>query len=246
MRYKLIVSYDGSNYFGFQIQPNKDTIQSRLEGAMEQVYGEHIDVVASGRTDAGVSALSQVCHFDTDKDVDERKNVGYLNALLPSDISVISIEKVDDSFHARKGAKRKTYVYYFYVGKKIPVYDKMATNIGRELDIEAMKKAGEYLVGTHDFSAFCASNTAVVDKVRTIYSLEILPAQERLYKMEITGSGFLYNMVRIIMGTLVAVGMGKLEPNDMPKIISSLDRGKAGKTMPSKGLYLKKVMYTNN
>lgn len=246
MRYKLTISYDGSNYFGFQVQPNKDTIQARLEGAMEQVYGEHIDIVASGRTDAGVSALSQVCHFDTDKEVDTRRNVGYLNSLLPKDIRVLAIEEASETFHARKGAKKKTYVYYFYAGREIPIYEKMATNIGRELDIEAMKKAGEYLVGTHDFSAFCASNTGVVDKVRTVYSLEILPAQENLYKMEITGSGFLYNMVRIIMGTLVSVGMGKLTPSDMPKIISGLDRSKAGKTMPAKGLCLKKVMYTNN
>lgn len=246
MRYKLTVSYDGSDYFGFQVQPNKDTIQARLEGAFEQVYGEHINIVASGRTDAGVSALSQVCHFDTDKEVNTKRDVGYLNSLLPSDIRVLEIAIATLEFHARKGAKKKTYMYYFYVGTKIPVYERVATNIGRNLDIEAMRRATEFVVGTHDFSAFCASNTAVVDKTRTIYDLQIVNVEENLYKMEITGSGFLYNMVRIIMGTLVAVGMGKITPESVGRIIDSLDRSKAGKTMPSKGLYLKKVMYTNN
>lgn len=246
MRYRVTISYDGSNYFGFQIQPNKDTVQARIERAFEQVYGEHINIVASGRTDAGVSAISQVCHFDTDKDVNARRDVGYLNSLLPCDIRVLAIDIATLDFHARKGAKQKTYMYYFYVGNKIPVYERFATNIGRVLDVENMRRATKFIVGTHDFSAFCASNTGVVDKVRTIYDLSLVEVEENLYKMEITGSGFLYNMVRIIMGTLVAVGLGKLTPEDVENIIESQDRGRAGKTMPAKGLYLKKVVYANN
>lgn len=245
MRYRLDISYDGAKYFGFQIQPNKDTIQERLEYALEQVYREKIDVVASGRTDAGVSAISQVCHFDTDVTVDERRNVGYINSILPSDIRVLGITKVDDSFHARKSAKEKTYMYNFYVGSEIPVYERIATNLGYNLDIDAMKEACKYIEGTHDFTAFCASNTAVVDKTRTIYKLEIIEVDKNLYKMEVTGNGFLYNMVRIIMGTLVSVGMGKIKPIDIVDIINSKDRSRAGKTMPAKGLILKKVLYSN-
>lgn len=245
MRYRLEISYDGAKYFGFQIQPNKDTIQERLEYAFEQVYREKIDIVASGRTDAGVSAISQVCHFDTDAVVDEKRNVGYLNSILPSDIRVIRITKAEETFHARKSAKEKTYMYKFYVGEEIPVYERTASNIGYNLDIDAMIEACKYIEGTHDFTAFCASNTAVVDKTRTIYKLEIIKLDDNLYKMEVTGNGFLYNMVRIIMGTLVSVGMGKLKPEDIVDVISSKDRSRAGKTMPAKGLYLKKVLYSN-
>ena len=245
MRYRLDISYDGSKYFGFQIQPNKDTIQERLEKAFEQVYREKIDIVASGRTDAGVSAICQVCHFDTDTAVDTRKNVGYLNSILPSDIRVLSINPTDADFHARKSAKEKTYIYNFYVGSGIPVYEGFATNIGYNLDITAMREACKYIEGTHDFSAFCASNTAVKDKTRTIYNIGITEIDYNLYRMEVTGNGFLYNMVRIIMGTLVSVGMGKIKPSDVANIIDSKDRGKAGKTMPPKGLYLKKVVYSN-
>ncbi len=243
MRYIMKISFDGSRYSGYQKQVNKDTIQSRLESAMKQVFREDIVVSASGRTDAGVSALSQVCHFDVSTDMETKKIVGYLNSILPSDIRVISIDKTDGDFNARKSAKRKTYMYLFYVGGTIPVYDKFATNIGYNLDIDSMMEACKYIEGTHDFSAFCASNTSVVDKVRTIYDIEISSVDDGLYKMQITGNGFLYNMVRIIMGTLISVGMGKLSPKDVINVIESRDRAKAGKTMPSKGLYLKKVMY---
>lgn len=245
MRYKLEISYDGSNYFGFQVQPGKDTIQLRLEHAFEIVYRKHVDIVASGRTDAGVSALCQVCHFDVDEAINEKKDMGYINSLLPKDIRVLDISKVSEDFHARKGAKQKTYMYYFYVGKEVPIYERFATNIGYLLDIDAMREACKYIKGEHDFTSFCASNTAVKDKTRTIYDIDIVPMEENLYKMEVTGNGFLYNMVRIIMGTLVSVGLKKIKASDIKKIIESKDRGKSGKTMPAKGLYLKKVVYPN-
>lgn len=246
MRYRLDISYDGANYYGFQVQPNKDTIQARLEHAFEVVYREHIDIVASGRTDAGVSAISQVCHFDTELTVDIRRDVGHLNSLLPKDIRIHSIMEASPNFHARKGAKQKTYMYYFYVGKTVPVYERIATNIGYGLNLDSMIEACKYIKGEHDFTSFCASNTAIKDKTRYVYDLNIVALEDNLYKMEITGNGFLYNMVRIIMGTLVAVGMGKISPSDIQKIIESRDRGLAGKTMPAKGLYLKKVVYSNN
>ena len=214
-----------------------------VEQSLEQVFKSKVSICASGRTDAGVSAFAQVCHFDIEESINERKTLSYLNVLLPKDIRVLCIEGVETTFHARKSAKNKTYEYYFYTGAELPIYDKFATFIGYPLDIANMQKACKYFIGTKDFSAFCASNTSVVDKTRTIYNLEIISLDDNLYKMVITGNGFLYNMVRIIMGTITNVGIGKISIEDLNKIINSCDRAKAGKTMPSKGLYLKKVEY---
>ena len=244
MRYIIKISYDGTNYSGYQKQPNKITIQETIENAMLQVFNTSVDIVASGRTDAGVSAIEQVCHFDIDKEIDIRKSIGYMNSLLPKDIRVLDIMVVDDNFHARFTAKRKTYEYYFYVSREpIPVYDNMATLVGYNIDMDKVFNCVKHFEGTHDFSAFSASNTAVVDKVRTIHEIGITQVDDCLYKLVITGNGFLYNMVRIVMGTIVDVGMGKIAVDDIPKIIESCDRKKAGKTISAKGLYLKKVVY---
>lgn len=242
MRYKLTLSYDGSNYSGFQIQKDKDTIQKRLENALSIVLKDNINIIACGRTDAGVSAIECICHFDYDE-INIGRTIGYSNNLLPEDIRINNIEVVEDNFHARYSAKKKTYNYFFYVDGEIPVFERFATNIGYNINIESMKFACKYFEGEHDFSAFCASNTSVKDKVRTIYSAKIIDMGDNLYKFEITGNGFLYNMVRIIMGTLVMIGRGKLSINDIEKIIKGKDRSLSGKTMPSKGLFLKKVYY---
>lgn len=242
MRYKIAISYDGSNYSGFQIQKDKDTIQKRLENALSIVFKDSIQVVVCGRTDAGVSAIECICHFDYGE-INVGRTIGYTNNLLPEDIRINSIEVVNDDFHARYSAKKKTYEYFFYVGGIIPVYEKFATNIGYNINIENMKLACKYFEGEYDFSSFCASNTAVKDKVRIVYSSKITEVGDNLYKFEITGNGFLYNMVRIIMGTLVMVGREKLNVEDIEKIILSKDRALSGKTMPSKGLFLKKVYY---
>ncbi|MBE5758159.1 MAG: tRNA pseudouridine(38-40) synthase TruA [Clostridiales bacterium] len=243
MRYKLIVSYDGSNYSGFQVQKDKDTIQKRLEGALSVVLKDNISIVGCGRTDAGVSAIESVCHFDVNDEIVVGRTVGYANNILPTDIRIISIEKTDEDFHARFSAKNKTYEYYFYTGGIVPVYEKFAVNIGYNINIDDMIKGAEMFVGKHDFSAFCASNTEVKDKVRNIFSSKIIDLNDGLYKFQICGEGFLYNMVRIIMGTLVSIGRNKIKLTDIKKIIKSKDRSLSGKTMPSKGLYLKKVLY---
>lgn len=244
MRYIIKISYDGSNYCGYQKQPNKITIQDTIENVMSKVFGLPVEIVASGRTDAGVSAVEQVCHFDLERDIDTRKVKGHINSLLPKDIRVLDIEAINNDFHARFSAKRKTYEYYFYVSREIiPVYDNVATLVGNNIDIDKVFASIKYFKGTHDFSAFSASNTAVVDKIRTIYDIEIVKIDEYLYKLVITGNGFLYNMVRIIMGTIVDVGMGKIAVENLPKIIDSCDRKQAGKTISAKGLYLKKVVY---
>ena len=163
--------------------------------------------------------------------------------LLPEDIRILDIQETSSDFNARYNAKKKQYDYIFYTGMQIPVYDSIATYIGYNLDINKMQDACKYIVGTHDFSSFCASNTDIKDKVREVYSASIQQVDDNLYRFSICGNGFLYNMVRIIMGTLVSVGMGKLEPKDIESIINSHNRNKAGKTMPAKGLYLKKVIY---
>ena len=243
MRYLVKVSYKGNNYSGFQKQNNNDTIQSRLESALSEVLGEDITIVASGRTDAGVSAICQVCHVDTESEININRTLGYANSILPRDIRVLEIIQVDESFHARFSAKQKTYEYYFYVGNEIPIYEEFATNIGYNIDIDSMKMVCKEFQGEHDFTAFCSSNTEVKDKVRIICSINIESVNDNLYKLVITGNGFLYNMVRIIMGTIVNVGMGKINKVDISNIIESKDRNLAGKTMPAKGLVLKNVAY---
>ena len=243
MRYIIRVSYDGKNYSGFQIQPDSDSIQARLEYAIGSALKSDIKIIASGRTDAGVSAIEQVCHIDLDTDIDVCKKSGHINSLLPRDIRVLDISIADNDFHARYSAKRKTYEYYFYTGSEIPLYENFATNIGFNIDIEKMKECCKCFLGEHDFSAFCASNTEVKDKTRSIFDINIVDISDNLYKLTITGNGFLYNMVRIIMGTLVDVGLGKINSNDISSIIESLDRSKAGKTISPKGLVLKNVEY---
>ena len=244
MRYILKFSYAGANYSGYQRQKNKKTIQEEIEKVFLQIFKTEVPIVASGRTDAGVSAIEQVAHFDVTELIDTKRICGYANSLLPDDIRINAIEKVEENFHARYSAKRKTYEYLFYVGQsRIPVYDNIASHINYNVDINLMQEACQFFMGEHDFSSFCASNTDVKDKKRTIYDMNISCISDNLYRLSITGSGFLYNMVRIIMGTLSEVGIGKIVPSDIKSIILSQDRAKSGKTAEAKGLYLKKVLY---
>jgi tRNA pseudouridine38-40 synthase len=244
VRYKLLISYDGKDFLGFQRQKDSNTIQEVLEVAICKVLGRDVTLVASGRTDAGVSAIEQVCHIDVEEQIDKNRFLGYVNSILPITISVIDISEVSDDFHARYSAKKKTYEYLFYTSRNsIPVYDRIASKIGYNLNIEGMKEGCKYIKGTHDFSSFCASNTNVVDKVRTIYDIDIIAIDDNLYKLVVSGNGFLYNMVRIIMGTLIDVGLGKITSDYIIDIVNSKDRSKAGKTAEAKGLYLKKVEY---
>ncbi len=209
---------------------------------MESVFKQKINLATCGRTDAGVSAYVHVSHFDTQLEFDCFKTTKYLNALLPLDIRVLELVATDKTFHARNSAKHKTYEYYFYFGKSNPILDKFASHVGAQLNIDAMRQACKRFVGRHDFSAFCASNTAIVDKVRTIISIDIVPV-DLYYKLTICGNGFLYNMVRIIMGTLVNVGLHKTLPNEIDDIIKSRNRQNAGKTVSPKGLVLRDIAY---
>ncbi len=241
--YKIVVEYNGKNYSGWQIQEGKVTIQGELERAVFEVTGETTQVVGSGRTDAGVSAKAQVANFLINKEMNLNKFALALNAHLPDDIAVRQVEFVDEDFSARFSSKKKTYNYYFYVSNiRHPLYDNYALQV-KKSDVENMKKACKYLIGEHDYSSFVARNSGKTNFVRTIYEASIEHVEEDLYCFSVTGSGFLYNMVRIIMGTLIMIGEGKKTPEDMQKIINAKNRTIAGKTVGSVGLVLKDVKY---
>lgn len=243
-RFRLDVAYNGKDFSGYQIQPNKRTVQEEIEKVLTFLLKEEIKIYASGRTDAGVSALCQVIHFDTEFDVVVGKLTDSLNALLPSDISVLKVTEVGTDFDARFSAKKKTYRYLFYVSKyRHPIYDDFAQMIKSYADIDLMREATKYLVGTFDFKSFVSKKSGKTDFVRTIYNADIVKVTDDIYAFEITGNGFLYNMVRIIFGTLLKAAYKKINPKEVLDIILSQNRAEAGQTMPPKALYLKSVEY---
>lgn len=243
-RYKLTLMYDGKDFCGYQIQPNRRTVQGELERVLSFLLKEEVKTYASGRTDAGVSALCQVAHFDTDFELDERRLISSINALLPKDVKVTSLKQAEEGFDARFSVKRKTYQYLFYVSKfDLPLYLGRALRINEYANLEKMNEACKYLIGKHDFTSFVARKSGKTDFVRTIFDAKIKPVSADLYALEITGDGFLYNMVRIIFGTLIGVAYGKTEPQEIENIIEAKSRSKAGKTMPAEPLLLKNVEY---
>ncbi|MEC1449881.1 tRNA pseudouridine(38-40) synthase TruA [Bacillus haynesii] len=247
MRMKCTISYDGHLFYGYQVQPGQRTVQDELEKALQTLHKakDRIPVVSSGRTDSGVHAVGQTVHFDSPLSIPEAKWPYALNALLPDDISVHKAEAVDDQFHARFSAKRKEYRYMIYRGRHPDVFKRYyAYHVPYDFDMEKVKEASCYLVGTHDFTSFCATKTEVKDKVRTVHELEWSDTGDGL-QMRIVGSGFLYNMVRIIVGTLLDVGTGKFSPGDIEKMILARSRDAAGRTAPAHGLYLWRVIYDN-
>lgn len=240
---KLTIEYDGREFNGWQKQPNKLNIQGSIERAIEEITGEKIDLNASGRTDAGVHALGQVANFKTDSNLPIDKFPIAINSKLKKSIRILNAEEVDDRFHSRLTCKRKTYRYVINnttIGSAI--YRYLETHIPQKLDVNEMSKAVKYFEGEHDFRAFKASGTSSKSSVRTIYEAKVYKIDEKIY-IELTGNGFLYNMVRIIAGTLVDVGLGKIKATDIPDIITQGKRELAGKTLPPNGLYLVKVEY---
>ena len=203
-----------------------------------------MDLTASGRTDAGVHAYGQVANFKTNSNIPIEKIPIALNTNLKKSIRIISAEEVDERFHSRLTCKRKTYRYVINNSEfASAIYRNLETHIPQKLNVEKMKEAVKYFEGEHDFKAFKASGTSSKSSVRTIYKAEVYEMPNNRIYIEITGNGFLYNMVRIIAGTLVDVGLGKIEPQEIKKIIDSKDRKRAGKTLPPNGLYLLKVEY---
>ncbi|MFJ7649621.1 tRNA pseudouridine(38-40) synthase TruA [Lysinibacillus sp. NPDC097279] len=244
-RLKAIISYDGTQFSGYQVQPGERTVQAEVERVLATMHkGHNVKVTASGRTDARVHATGQTLHFDTPLAIPVEKYMKALNVQLPRDIRVLSIEEVADDFHARYSVTGKRYRYIWScesVQSPFRRHYTVETN-GVKPDVKAMQDAAKAIIGTHDFSCFCAANTSVQNKVRTVNALEFEWHGEELH-MVIEGSGFLYNMVRIIAGTLWEVGIGRREVKNVEAVVASMDRDKAGKTAPPQGLYLEKVFY---
>lgn len=241
---KLIIEYDGKEFNGWQKQPNKLNIQGTIEKAIEQITKEEVELMASGRTDSGVHALGQVANFKTNSNIPIEKFAIAINSNLKKSILIKSAEEVDERFHSRLSCKKKTYRYIINNSKiGTAIYRNLETHIPTKLNIDKMKKAIQYFEGEHDFKAFKASGTSSKSSIRTIYKAQIIEKENDRIWIELTGNGFLYNMVRIISGTLVEVGLGNMEPEEIPYILKQQDRGKAGKTLPPQGLYLVTVEY---
>ena len=241
---KLTIEYDGKDFNGWQKQPNKLNIQGTIEQAIKRITGEDIELNASGRTDTGVHALGQVANFKTNSNIPIEKIAIAINTNLKKSIRVISAEEVEEKFHSRLKCKKKTYRYIINNSEfASAIYRNYETHIPLKLNIQKMSEAIKYFEGEHDFKAFRASGTSSKSSVRTIYKAQIIQKENNRIWLELTGNGFLYNMVRIIAGTIVDVGMGKISPDDIKEIINSKDRNKAGKTLPPQGLYLVNVEY---
>ena len=241
---KLIIEYDGKSFGGWQKQPKKLNIQGEIEKAISEITGEEVELIASGRTDAGVHSLGQTANFKTNNEtISVEKFPLAINSKLKASIRIKSAEEVDERFHSRYSVKSKTYRYVINDSPiESAIYRDLEYHISTRLDVEKMNEAVKYFEGEHDFKGFKASGTSSKSSVRTIYEGKVTRNGDRVY-IELTGSGFLYNMVRIILGTLLDVGLGKINPKDIKKIIESKDRKMAGKTLPARGLYLLKVEY---
>lgn len=243
MRYLINFSYDGSNYCGYQIQPNLDTVQERLENAVEVINnGIKKSVQASGRTDKGVHALDQYAHVDLDINIEPYKLKRALNSNLPNDIHIKNVLIVDKEFHARYNVKEKEYKYYINLGEYNPIERNYVFQYNYKLDIEAMKDAIKIFEGTHDFRAFVTENVNKPNCVRTINNASILFKGDKL-EFIFRGDGFLRYQVRNMVGILIKVGESKINKVKLKEILESKDRNKSGVTAPANGLFLTKVIY---
>lgn len=244
---KLTLAYDGTDYVGWQVQPNGVSVQAMLEQAWNSITGEQLRITASGRTDSGVHALGQVASLETRSDLPEPRLREALNARLPNDIRIHQVEPAAVNFHAIRDAVAKTYRYCIQDGRLPDLFARRyAWHIPVDLDVQAMSEAGQRLTGRNDFSSFQASGSERLDAVRTVSNLQVTvcrPSPFRQIEIEVTADGFLYNMVRNMVGTLVEAGRGKLNPADMPRIIEARDRAAAGPTAPAHGLFLVSVDY---
>ncbi len=259
-RIRLRVAYDGTEYHGWQLQQNGNSIEAELNGAIERILGEQTEVIGASRTDAGVHSYGNVAVFDTECRIPAEKVCHALNTALPRDIRVLCSDEVPADWHPRHVDCRKTYEYRILQAPiPLPDMSRYSWFTYHELDVEAMDAAGKLLCGEHDYAAFCAAGSQAQSTVRTVYDIDLerrelskapfsmeplMEGPERSVKqpalitIRVTGNGFLYNMVRIIAGTLTDVGMGRKTPEQMPEILASLDRRQAGPTLPPEGLFL--------
>jgi len=241
---KLVIEYDGTNYQGWQVQAKGPTIQGMIEEKLALLTGETICLVGSGRTDAGVHAFGQVAHFKTNSKMDVQSIQRALNSLLPPDISIQRAEEVEEGFHARRQSKSKVYEYRVLNRNLRSVFHRgHAWHIPQKLDFEEMKRAARNLIGEHDFSSFRSVGSPTRTAIRRVTRAEWKRGRDGLIRFEIEANGFLKQMVRAIVGTLVEVGKGKMSAEEFQKILESRDRKKAGQTAPAHGLFLKEVKY---
>lgn len=242
-RIKLTVAYDGTNYCGWQVQPNGITIEEVLNKTLSKLTGEDICIIGASRTDSGVHAMGNVAVFDTETTIPPERIAMSLNQRLPEDIVIVKSEEVAADFHPRYCNCSKTYEYHI-INTRIPIPTKRLTNyfVSYNLNIDDMRKAATYLVGEHDFASFCNVRTNVESTVRTITALDILQNGDEI-TVRITGNGFLYNMVRIIVGTLIRVGRGFYQPEQVKEILEAKERTAAGVTAPAHGLMLMQIDY---
>ena len=240
---KLTIEYDGTSYGGWQKQKNNRTIQQCIEEAIKLLTGEEVELIGSSRTDAGVHAKGMVANFITNSKIPADKFRETINTKLPDDIGIIKSEEVDKNFHSRYDSKGKTYCYTLVNRyEKVCLGRSYVYQVRDELNYNLMKDAAKYFLGKHDFKAFKTNGSSVKTSVRTISGLE-LELKGDVLKIFISADGFLYNMVRIIVGTLIEVGKGKIKPEDIESIIRNGDRSKAGPCVPPNGLVLEKVFY---
>lgn len=242
-RVKLTIAYDGTNYCGWQIQPNGITIEEVINKALSKLTGENVVVIGASRTDSGVHAMGNVAVFDTETTIPADRIAMAVNRILPEDIVVVKSEEVVSDFHPRYCNCEKTYEYHI-VNTRIPIPTKRLTNyfVSYELDIDKMREGAAYLVGEHDFASFCNIKTDVDSTVRTVKELKILKNGDEI-TIRISGNGFLYNMVRIIVGTLIRVGRGFYQPEQVKEILEAKNRKAAGVTAPPHALMLMEIRY---
>jgi len=242
----ITLEYDGTNYHGWQKQKNAIAVQEIVENCINEVTGEKVNLIGAGRTDAGVHALGQKANFRTNSSIPVFKFPYALNSILPFDIRAVDALEVPLQFHARYYSTKKRYKYRIY-NNPFPsaIYRNYCHFIPDILDVEGMKEGAAYLIGEKDFTSFCSSGSTVKTKIRRIYLLEIVKKGE-IIDIAIEANGFLYNMVRIICGTLLEVGKGKIKPKDVIEILDRTDRKFAGPTLPAQGLFLEKVFYDLN
>lgn len=241
---KITIAYDGSRYNGWQKQDNTDnTIQGKLEQLLSRMTGEIVEIHGSGRTDAGVHALGQVFHFHTECKMTVGEVMAYMTEYLPLDIAVLKVEDVPERFHSRLNVKWKTYCYHIWNGPIPNVFErKFSYHIPEKLDVDKMKEAASYLIGKHDFKSFCSNKRMKKSTVRILESIQFEQDGDMIL-IRYTGNGFLYNMVRILTGTLIEVGRGERKPDEMQAILDSRNREAAGFTALAQGLFMEGVEY---
>lgn len=242
-RLLVTIRYDGSAYHGYQVQSNALTVQEVFQNAVQKVFGKRLDVKGCSRTDSGVHANMYCISFDTDMNISNESVILALNTYLPEDVAAYDCKKVDMDFHPRYNCKLKEYIYKIYNGKyRNPFYAKYALWYRWNIDAEYLNNEAQAFVGKYDYSGFCSIKSDVEDTVREIYSFKVWREDDFVY-FKVCGDGFLYNMVRIMVGTLLFVSEGKIKSGELKSIILSKDRKKAGKTAPPQGLYLNNVSY---